>query len=141
MVLAGIWSKVLGVPLPGPFDDFFELGGDSILAMIASAKARQAGLDITVRDIFDRGTIAALIRSAAAGASVPPATSAAAVRHDLQSAPLAPMQRWFFEHWGEDPHHFNQAVVFSHIGDVSSAALVRALDVLARSRWPFTPPC
>ena len=134
--LAEIWAKVLGIPEPGPFDNFFDLGGDSILAMIASAKARQAGIAITVRDIFDRGTIAALTRppSPACPERAPAsrrAEPAASDRRSLSTAPLAPMQRWFFEHWGDDPNHFNQAVVFE-IGDVSSTAVVRGLGALLR---------
>jgi amino acid adenylation domain-containing protein len=58
--LAGIWSKVLNIGEPGIFANFFELGGDSILAMLVSAKARQAGLNLTPRDILGRPTIAAL---------------------------------------------------------------------------------
>jgi aryl carrier-like protein len=58
--LAEVWGQVLGTPPPGPHDNFFELGGDSILAMIAASRARHAGIDISVRDMFEHPTIAAL---------------------------------------------------------------------------------
>lgn len=123
--LAGIWASLLGIPEPGVDDNFFELGGDSILAMIASARARQAGLNITVRDIFDRGTIAALAASAARPeiAANPPSLR--------RQAPLGPMQHWFCEHWSDRPNHFNQAVVLE-IDHFSAAVVAQALDVVVR---------
>lgn len=41
-LLAAIWEEVLGVELPGLDDDFFDLGGDSITAMVAIARAKRA---------------------------------------------------------------------------------------------------
>src|SRR5262245_47437842 len=58
--LAQIWSEVLQVPRVGTADNFFELGGDSILAIQISARARQAGLHLTPKDIFERRTITEL---------------------------------------------------------------------------------
>ena len=55
----------------GPSTIFFELGGDSILAMIASSRARQAGVGITVRDI----SIAAPSRPAASASERSPSPS------------------------------------------------------------------
>ncbi len=47
-------------------DDFFELGGDSILSVQIVARARQAGLVFTVKQIFEHQTVAGLARHAAA---------------------------------------------------------------------------
>jgi hypothetical protein len=52
--LAGIWSEVLHVDRPGPDDDFFEIGGDSLLATKVVLLARRAwGIDFTVRVLLD----------------------------------------------------------------------------------------
>ncbi len=40
--LAAIWADVLGVEKVGVHDDFFELGGDSILSIQVVSRARQA---------------------------------------------------------------------------------------------------
>ncbi|NUT51681.1 MAG: amino acid adenylation domain-containing protein, partial [Saccharothrix sp.] len=54
--VAEVWSDVLGVPRVGAHDDFFALGGDSILAV--RALSRLGGLP--VRAMFDHRTVAAL---------------------------------------------------------------------------------
>ena len=59
-VLSGIWAKVLGLEQVGIFDNFFTLGGDSILAIQVTSKAQQAGFGLSVRQIFQHQTIATL---------------------------------------------------------------------------------
>jgi len=58
--LATIWSKVLGREQVGVEDDFFELGGDSILSIQILARAKQAGLRFQPAQLFQQRTIAAL---------------------------------------------------------------------------------
>ena len=58
--LATIWSQLLRVKQVGLHDRFFELGGDSILSIQVVARARKAGLRLTVRQIFQHQTIAEL---------------------------------------------------------------------------------
>ncbi len=60
--LARIWEDVLHVAPVGIHDNFFELGGDSILSLQIIAAAREVGLYITVQQIFEYQTIAALAR-------------------------------------------------------------------------------
>ncbi len=50
--LAGIWAEVLGVPDIGVEDGFFDIGGDSIMALRVVGLARRAGLGLTVPDMF-----------------------------------------------------------------------------------------
>jgi len=59
-LLTDIWSAVLRVEPIGIFDDFFELGGDSILSIRIVARAKEAGLKITPNQLFASRTIAAL---------------------------------------------------------------------------------
>ncbi|WP_406108780.1 amino acid adenylation domain-containing protein [Micromonospora globbae] len=59
-LLAGIWSEVLGVPAVGIDDDFFDLGGHSMLATQVVAKIRKAehgGRAVGVMDLFQQRTI------------------------------------------------------------------------------------
>ncbi|WP_422736337.1 amino acid adenylation domain-containing protein [Micromonospora sp. WMMD729] len=58
--LAALWSQVLERGGVGPHDDFFALGGDSVLAMRVVASARRSGLRLTTRHLFTYPTIAAL---------------------------------------------------------------------------------
>jgi nonribosomal peptide synthetase protein BlmX len=58
--LAAIWAQVLKVDRVGIEDDFFSLGGDSILSIQIIARAKRAGLRVTPADLFQCRTIAAL---------------------------------------------------------------------------------
>ncbi|MFE9694033.1 amino acid adenylation domain-containing protein [Micromonospora sp. NPDC005806] len=58
--LAGIWSEVLGVPTLGIDDDFFDLGGHSMLATQVVARIRKVelgGRPVGVMDLFQHRTI------------------------------------------------------------------------------------
>jgi amino acid adenylation domain-containing protein len=58
-VLAQIWAKVLNLPRVGIEEDFFELGGDSVLAMeIISCVREVFALELTLRSMFAAPTIA-----------------------------------------------------------------------------------
>lgn len=57
--LARIWVEALGVAELGIHDDFFELGGDSLLAIRVVARVRDAfPVDYTVNDLFRASTVA-----------------------------------------------------------------------------------
>ncbi|MHA6757718.1 non-ribosomal peptide synthase/polyketide synthase [Streptacidiphilus sp. PAMC 29251] len=58
--LCDLFAEVLGLPGTGAEDDFFALGGDSIVAMQLVSRARAAGLRITPRQVFQHRTVAAL---------------------------------------------------------------------------------
>jgi acyl carrier protein len=58
--LVNVFAEVLEIPELGIDDDFFTLGGDSIMAMRLVSHARSAGLTITPRQIFQHRTVASL---------------------------------------------------------------------------------
>ena len=105
--LAEIWRSLLGLEQVGIHDNFFALGGDSILAIQAIAKARQVGIHLAPKQLFQYQTIAEL----AALESVEPIQQA---DQGLVTGtvPLTPIQHWFFEQDFADPHHWNQAIMF-----------------------------
>ncbi len=73
-ILAGIWAGVLGMDEDsrvGVHDNFFDLGGHSVLAIQIVARARQAGLGLTPMQIFQHPTIAGLATVAVASMTVP----------------------------------------------------------------------
>ncbi|MYS27310.1 non-ribosomal peptide synthetase, partial [Streptomyces sp. SID7804] len=56
-VLLEVWREVLGVPV-GPDDNFFDLGGNSLLAMrVGAALRRRGGHTVAMRDLYLRPTI------------------------------------------------------------------------------------
>ncbi len=60
--LAAIWQEVLGVEELGVDDNFFDLGGDSILCVRIVARARSKTIPLTSRMLFEHPTIAEVAR-------------------------------------------------------------------------------
>ena len=121
-VIAEIWSHVLGVEMVGANDNFFQLGGDSILSIQVVSRARLAGIRLTPRQIFQHQTVAEL-------ATVVDAMSAADEPYGPVSGPvpLTPIQRWFFEQNFSDTHHYNQAVLLTTEPSLDYEMLERAV--------------
>ena len=69
-MLVKIWSEMLGIEPIGIHDNFFSLGGDSILSIRIIARANEAGIHLTPKQLFQYQTIAEL----AEVASIEPAT-------------------------------------------------------------------
>jgi len=105
-LLAGIWAGVLGVERVGIHDNFFELGGDSILSIQSIARANQAGLQLSPKDLFEHQTVAQL--AAVAGTAVAVEAEQGLV---MGPVPLTPIQHWFFAQELSEPQHFNQTLL------------------------------
>ncbi|MFC5288462.1 amino acid adenylation domain-containing protein [Actinokineospora guangxiensis] len=59
--IAGIWGELLGVPAIGRFDDFFALGGDSLLLTRMHARLNATcGVDLTLGEVYRCADLAAL---------------------------------------------------------------------------------
>jgi amino acid adenylation domain-containing protein/non-ribosomal peptide synthase protein (TIGR01720 family) len=123
--LARIWSNVLAVERVGIHDNFFELGGDSIISIQIIARAREAGLDLTLRQLFQNQTVAEL--AAVAGTEA----GARAEQGILEGeVPLMPIQHWFFEQQPVDAHHFNHAALMETPRGLDAALLEHAAEHL-----------
>ena len=120
--LAAIWARTLGLPRVGVHDNFFDLGGDSILCIQAVARANEQGFRLTPRDLFQHQTVAVL-------AALAPAAAAAAAEQGLVAgeAPLTPIARRFFAHHDVAPHHFNQAVLLTLAAGSGAAWMAAAV--------------
>jgi amino acid adenylation domain-containing protein len=58
--IAKIWVQVLQIERVGINDNFFELGGDSIMTIQIAARANQAGIKVTPKQLFENPTVAGL---------------------------------------------------------------------------------
>ena len=123
--LAEIWAQILGLERVGIHDNFFELGGDSILSLQVIARAKQAGLQLTLKQLFENQTIAQL---AAVTDTTP--TIHAEQGMILGHVSFTPIQRWFFERNLVDPHHFNQAILLEVRQALTPALLARVVQHL-----------
>src|SRR5213078_407607 len=106
--LAAIWKQVLRLDRVGIHDNFFELGGDSIQSIQVVARANEAGLRLTPKQLFQHPTIAALAEVVATAPALQAEQGAVS-----GEVPLTPIQSWFYERDRPNPHHFNQAFMLA----------------------------
>jgi non-ribosomal peptide synthase protein (TIGR01720 family) len=86
--LAGIWAGLLGVDRVGAHDRFMDLGGDSLMVLRALSQARTAGLPVSLRMIYQYGSIAELAEAIDRASA-----RLAADGHDGRPLQLTPAQR------------------------------------------------
>jgi amino acid adenylation domain-containing protein/non-ribosomal peptide synthase protein (TIGR01720 family) len=106
-ILVEIWIQVLGVERIGIHDNFLQLGGDSIMGIQVVARANQAGLRLTPRQVLEHPTVAELAR--VAGFDEPVQAEQGLV---TGATPLTPNQQRFLAGDPIDPDHFNQSLLF-----------------------------
>jgi amino acid adenylation domain-containing protein len=99
-ILAEVWAEVLGLPRVGVLDNFFALGGDSILTIQVVARCRERGLEVVPRQIFRHQTVASLaavtatVAAVAAVPTTPPIPSLPPVApNEAASFPQADLSR------------------------------------------------
>nr|WP_157527087.1 non-ribosomal peptide synthetase [Kibdelosporangium sp. MJ126-NF4]CEL12933.1 Siderophore biosynthesis non-ribosomal peptide synthetase modules [Kibdelosporangium sp. MJ126-NF4] len=111
-VLADLFGQLLGRASVGADESFFELGGDSIIAIQLVGRARAAGLTLSPRQIFQLRTVAELAAVADQALAEPePADVPDSVGPDsVGTVPLTPIMRTFLARGGPF-ERFSQAVV------------------------------
>ncbi|WP_420231956.1 non-ribosomal peptide synthase/polyketide synthase [Pseudomonas sp. ABY48] len=120
--LAAIWQDVLNLDSIGLEDNFFELGGDSIVSMQVVSRARQAGIVLNPKALFQHQTLRSLALVARQGESH-------AVDQGLArgAVPLTPVQHWFFERDIPERQHWNQSLLLVPGERLDAVALESAL--------------
>ncbi|ACY97456.1 non-ribosomal peptide synthetase [Thermomonospora curvata] len=126
-ILAGLFAEVLGLERVGIDDGFFDLGGDSIIAIQLVSRARQAGLVISPREVFQHQTVeelAAIARNATdeAAETEPPGAGVGPV-------PATPIMHWLRERGGEHSG-FHQSVLLRTPGGLDLGHLTGALQAV-----------
>ncbi|MBD8514253.1 amino acid adenylation domain-containing protein [Photobacterium sp. CAU 1568] len=127
-VLCHIWQEVLGVEKVGVHDNFFRIGGESILCIQLVARLRREGFQLQVKDVFESPTVAglaALLNQDAEEAEILSEQGVLAGEFDL-----LPVQAWFFDRQLANPHHFNQSFTVNLPAGVTQKSLEEALYAL-----------
>lgn len=107
-LIARIWASVLkkDISTLSIYDNFFDLGGDSLLSIRVVAKARQSGLSLTPQLILQHQTIDRI-------ATAVSYLSCAIISQEeiVGKTPLTPIQKWFFSTEKFNYSHFNQSLL------------------------------
>ncbi|MFD3704275.1 amino acid adenylation domain-containing protein [Nocardia sp. NPDC058658] len=149
-LVAGLFGEVLGRNDIGADDDFFALGGNSLIATRLVARLGAATGDrVAVRTLFETPTVAGLAAVLDPDAVAEP-TPGLAIPPRPAELPLSPAQRrmWFLNRFGQgadDAGAYNLPFALRLTGTLDVGALTAALrDVLARHEvlrtiYPDTP--
>ena len=127
-LLASIWQELLGVERVGIYDNFLEIGGDSIISMQVVSRAQRHGFVLKPKDLFTRQTISGLSELLFTGADHGNNPSGAL---EVLSGPCGqlPIQQWYL---GESPVAFFQQVVVDIDKGITATALSVALKKVIR---------
>ncbi|WP_328318525.1 non-ribosomal peptide synthetase [Streptomyces sp. NBC_00388] len=126
-VLCGLFTDVLGLEAAGVDDNFFEIGGDSILAIQLVSRARKAGLRFSAREVFRHQSPAAL---ALVAEEVVQDTGARTAADDGSGEVTAtPIMHWLRE-LGGPWKGFNQSMAVQVPADADPDRLTAALRSL-----------
>src|SRR5262249_17575653 len=124
-LLCTLFADVLKVERVGIDDNFFALGGDSIMSIQLVSRARQRGLIITPRAVFQHQTVEAL----AGAASLPAETASSLPDVAIGGVPPTPIMRWLEEQRGPIDR-FNQSMLLQVPAGLQQDHLMAALQAL-----------
>ncbi|HEX6048444.1 MAG TPA: condensation domain-containing protein, partial [Gemmatimonadaceae bacterium] len=125
--IAAIWRDVLQVNDVGVDEDFFEIGGDSLLSIRVIARAGREGIRIAPERFFERPTIAHMAASAGArDLEVEQGRVPASFADSVGDAPLTPIQHWFLDAIPRHRDRWNQSYLLES-GHALDAAQLEAV--------------
>nr|WP_282204723.1 AMP-binding protein [Kitasatospora fiedleri] len=130
-ILCGAFGEALGLAEVGPEENFFDLGGHSLLAARLIARVRKTlGGALTVRDLFEAPTPAALAHRLDDAADTRPALTRRTRPADL---PLSHAQRrmWFLQNLDGDGATYNVPLVVHVTGPLDRDALRTAVRTVS----------
>ncbi len=136
-IVAGIFARVLGLERVGIDQSFFDLGGDSLLAMRVVAAINTAlTADLSVRVLFDAPTVAQLAPHINTG-SAPSIPLASVERSEKVPLSLAQQRMWTVIQAQGPSAVFNIPWVLRLGGPLNTQALGQALADLVRRHEPL----
>jgi amino acid adenylation domain-containing protein len=137
-VLCGLFAEVLGVGRVGVDDGFFEIGGDSLLAIRLISRVRAVlGAELGVRALFEAPSPAGMARAVAAASGLvrPPVTVA---QYDGEPPLSFAQQRlWFLSRLGGRSGVYCVPLALRLRGDLDAGALAAALADVAGRHEPL----
>ncbi|MBS7233718.1 amino acid adenylation domain-containing protein [Flavobacterium psychroterrae] len=125
--LCEIWSSLLNVEKVGINDDFFALGGDSIIVIQFVSRAKRKDYNFIVQDLFDHKTISNLSYAFENQSDINVTAEQGILEGTL---PLTPIQKWFFEEQNSNMSHFNMNLFFKISKGINEGHLAKAMKII-----------
>ncbi len=136
-LLAGIWARLMNVEQPGIRDNFFALGGHSLMAVQLLARVRQTlGAELPLRAVFSAPTIAELAqlieksRSETSGLKMPPLAQVS--RSGALPLSFAQQRLWFINQLDPGNPLYNIPQMYRLHGTLNQDALEKAINEIVR---------
>jgi aryl carrier-like protein len=135
--LTGLWARVLDLERVGSYDNFFQSGGDSLLATQLLSRIRDVtGVEVSFRTFFETPTVADIARHIATALQVMPLVSEQSLRSVPRDSPalLSYAQRrlWFLDQLGLSRHTYNLLEAICLRGTLQVAALEQSFQEIVR---------
>ncbi|WP_330231000.1 amino acid adenylation domain-containing protein [Nocardia sp. NBC_00508] len=132
--VAEVFADLLGLDRVGAEDDFFDLGGNSLLATRAVSRVNEAlNSHVTVRDLFEASRVAALAARVVPGGVDSRPALVRSIRPDRVPLSLAQQRMWVLNRIAPDSAAYNMPFALRLTGTVDVPALRLAVaDVLER---------
>ncbi|HEY0365238.1 MAG TPA: amino acid adenylation domain-containing protein, partial [Pyrinomonadaceae bacterium] len=136
-ILASMWAEVLGLARVGVHDSFFELGGHSLLATQVTSRVRTVfNLELPLRNLFERPTIAELAQEIDAMTAVAGQDTAPAMAGVSRDEPLplsfAQQRLWFLHQLEPNSAAYNMHTSLRIRGPLNLAAFEQTVSEIVR---------
>ncbi len=135
-LLAGTWAEVLGLERVGIDDNFFALGGDSLLATQIMARLQVSlHVELPLRSLFDLATVAALARKieSLGGEQQSPTLAIQPIRRDRpQPLSFAQQRLWFLSQLAAGSGSYNIPIFIRVSGQLNIDAFRQSLEVIVQ---------
>ena len=136
-ILEGIWCEVLGVSRVGTDDDFFDLGGHSLLGTQVVSRAReQFRMELPLRALFDNPTLSGLARTIEelrrAGPGASPPRIEPVPRGEALDLSFSQQRLWFLDSLEPGSATYNIPLALHFQGGLDVPALAGALNGVSR---------
>jgi acyl carrier protein len=136
-ILEGIWCEVLGVSRVGADDDFFDLGGHSLLGTQVVSRAReQFRMELPLRALFDNPTLSGLARTIEelrrAGPGASPPRIEPVPRGEALELSFSQQRLWFLDNLEPGSATYNIPLALHFQGGLDVLALAGALNGVSR---------
>ncbi|MFH5244969.1 non-ribosomal peptide synthase/polyketide synthase, partial [Antrihabitans spumae] len=133
-VVAGVFADVIGIDRVGRDDDFFDLGGNSLIATrVVSRIGAALGTVVPVRTLFEASTVAAMAARVESHSGEARRALTAGPRPDLIPLSFAQQRMWFLNKYDTTSAAYNVPIAIRLEGELDVDALRIAIaDVIRR---------